>query len=84
MAVYCKLGMLRDALFVAFAVVWVLTRMIFFPFVYALHFLRYSDVISTAARFRRHLVGETLINVFHCNNSEIRFVGKLVIIQTVS
>jgi len=68
MAVYCKLGILRDALFVAFAVVWVLTRMIFFPFVYALHFLRYtygdSDVISTPARFRRHLVGETLINVF--------------------
>ena len=47
-------------------------------------YIRRSDIISTPARFRRHLVGETLINVFHCNNFEIRFVGKLVIIQTVS
>jgi len=36
------------------------------------------------AGFRRHLVGMTLINVFHCNIAEIRFVGKLVIIQTFS
>ena len=32
----------------------------------------------------RHLVGKTLINVFHCDSAEIRFVGKLVIIQTFS
>jgi len=35
-----------------------------------------SDVI------RRHLVGNTLKNVSHCNIAEIRFVGKLVITQT--
>jgi len=29
------------------------------------------------AGFRRHLVGKTLINVFHCYSAEIRFVGKL-------
>ena len=34
------------------------------------------------AGFRRHLVGKTLINVFHRDIAEIRFVGKLVIIQT--
>ena len=34
--------------------------------------------------FRRHLVGKTLINVFHCGIAEIRFVGKLLIIQTFS
>ena len=36
---------------------------------------------------RRHPEGKTLTNVFHCNNSniaEIRFVGKLVILQTFS
>jgi len=32
MANYCKLRTLRDVLFVAFAVVWVLTRMTFYPF----------------------------------------------------
>ena len=32
--------------------------------------------------FRRHLVGKTLINVFHCNVAGIRLVGKLVIVQT--
>jgi len=36
------------------------------------------------AGFLRHLVGKTLINVFYCNIAEIRFVGKLVIIQTFS
>jgi len=36
------------------------------------------------AGFRRHLVGKTLINVFHCDIAEIRFVGELVIIQTFS
>jgi len=41
-----------------------------------------SDVISVPAGFRRHLVGKTLINVFHCDIAEICFVGKLVIIQT--
>jgi len=41
-----------------------------------------SDAISMLAGFRRHLVGKTLINVFHCDIAEIRFVGKLVIIQT--
>jgi len=34
------------------------------------------------AGFRRHLVGKTLRYVFHCDISEIRFVGKLVIMQT--
>jgi len=36
------------------------------------------------ARFRRHLVGKTLINVFHCDIAEIRFVGKLAIIEIFS
>jgi len=36
------------------------------------------------AGFRRHLVGKTLIDVFHCDVAEIRFVGKLMIIQTFS
>jgi len=35
------------------------------------------------AGFRRHLVGITLVNVF-ADIAEIRFVGKLVIIQTFS
>ena len=43
-----------------------------------------SDVISMPAGFLRHLAGKTLINVFHCDLAEIRFVGKLVIIQTFS
>jgi len=43
-----------------------------------------SDVISMLADFRRHLVGKTLINVCHCDIAEIRFVGKIVIIQTFS
>jgi len=34
--------------------------------------------------FRRHLVGKTMINVFHCDIAEIRFVGNLVIIQAFS
>ena len=34
------------------------------------------------AGFRRHLVGKTLINVIHCDIAEVRFVGKLVIVQT--
>jgi len=34
--------------------------------------------------FRRHLVGKTLINVFHCDITEIRFVGKLMIEETFS
>ena len=42
------------------------------------------DVISVPAGFRRHLVGKTLVDVFHCDINEIRFVGKLVIIQTFS
>jgi len=29
------------------------------------------------AGFRRHLVGKTLINVFHFDIAEKRFVGKL-------
>ena len=36
------------------------------------------------AGFRRHLVGKTLINVFHCDIAETRYVGKLVITQTFS
>ena len=43
-----------------------------------------SNVISLPAGFRRHLVGRTLINVFHCDTAEICFVGELVIIQTFS
>ena len=43
-----------------------------------------SDVISIPAGFRRHLVGKTLRNVFHCDIADIRFVGKLVTIQTFS
>ena len=37
-----------------------------------------------ASCVRRHLVGKTLINVFHCDSAEIRFVGKMVIIRTFS
>ena len=36
------------------------------------------------AGFRRHIVGKTLIDVFHCDVAKIRFVGKLVIMQTFS
>jgi len=36
------------------------------------------------AGFRRHLVGKTLRNVFHCDIAKIRSVVKLVIIQTLS
>ena len=43
-----------------------------------------SDVITMLAGFRRHLVGKTLINVFHCDIAEICFAGKLVIIQIFS
>ena len=44
-----------------------------------------SYVISMPAGFRRHLVGKTLIYVFHCSDSaEMRFVGKIAIIQTFS
>jgi len=43
-----------------------------------------SDVISVPAGFRRHLVGKTPSSVFHCDLAEIRFVGKLVIIQIFS
>ena len=34
------------------------------------------------ASFRRHLVGNTLRNVCHCDIAEKRFVGKLVLTQT--
>ena len=43
-----------------------------------------SGVISMPAGFRRHLVGKTLLNVFHCDSAEIRFVSKIVIMQTFS
>jgi len=43
-----------------------------------------SYVISMPAGFRRHLVGKTLRNVFHCDITEIRFVGKLMIMRTFS
>ena len=36
------------------------------------------------AGFRRHLVGETPINVFHCDIAEIRSLGKLVITRAFS
>ena len=35
-----------------------------------------SDVISMPADFRRHLVGKTVINVFQCDITEIRFISK--------
>jgi len=41
-----------------------------------------SDIISLPAGFRRHLVGKTLGNVFHCDTAEIGFVGLLVIMVT--
>jgi len=44
----------------------------------------YRVTISVPADFRRHLVGKTLINVFHSDIAEMRFVGKLVIMQTFS
>jgi len=43
-----------------------------------------SDVISVPAGFRRHLVGKSLRNVFHCDIAEMRFHGKLVIVRTFS
>jgi len=43
-----------------------------------------SDVISMPAGFRRHLVDKTVINVFHCDITKIRFVGKLMTIRTFS
>ena len=44
-----------------------------------------SDVILMPAGFRCRLVGKTLINVFHSDSAEIRFVGELlVIVQTFS
>jgi len=43
-----------------------------------------SDVIAVPAGFRRHLVGKTPRKVFHCDIAKIRFVGKLVIMQTFS
>jgi len=36
------------------------------------------------AGFRRHLVGKTVINACLCDIAEIRFVGKLLIMQTFS
>ena len=36
------------------------------------------------ASFRRHLVDKTPISVFHCDVAEVRFVGKLSIMQTFS
>jgi len=43
-----------------------------------------GDVISIPAGFHRHLVGKTLIHVFHRDITETRFVGKLMIIRTFS
>jgi len=50
MAVYCKCSTLRDGLFVAFAVVWVLTRMIFYPFWYATPRIVHVQIFIMAAR----------------------------------
>jgi len=44
------------------------------------HFVRQCHNFD-ASGFRCHLVGKTLINVF--TESEIRLVGKLVIVQTL-
>ena len=43
-----------------------------------------SDVFSMPTGFRRHLVGKTFRNNFHCDIAEIRFDGKLMIMQTFS
>jgi len=43
-----------------------------------------GDAISMPAGFRRHLVGKTPINVFHCDVAEMRFIGKIVITLTFS
>jgi len=40
-----------------------------------------SDAMSMPAGFRRHLVG-TVIDVFHCDIAEIRFVGELLICRS--
>ena len=40
-----------------------------------------TDVILMPAAFRLHLVGKTVINIFHCDMAEIRFVGELLIIN---
>jgi len=52
--------------------------------VFATYIYGDSVVNLMLAGFRRHLVGKTLIDVFHCDVAEIRFVGKLMIIQTFS
>ena len=36
-----------------------------------------SDVISMLAGFRRHLVGKTLRNMFHCDIAEIRLIHRV-------
>jgi len=43
-----------------------------------------SGVISMPAGFRCHVVGKTLMYACHCDITEIRFVGKIVIIRTFS
>ena len=40
--------------------------------------------ISMPAGFRRHLVGKNLINVCYSTVTEIRFVGRLMIMWTFS
>jgi len=40
-----------------------------------------NDVISIPAGCRRHLVGKTIRNVFHCDIAKTHFVGKLVTID---
>ena len=52
------------------------------PAYYPNTYIRWQWRNFNASCFRRHLVGKTLINVFHCDSAEIRFVGKIVIIQT--
>jgi len=39
---------------------------------------------AVPAGFRCHHVGKTLMKVFHCDIAEMRFAGKLVIMQTFS
>ena len=51
---------------------------------YATHTSGDGDVMSMPAGFRRHLVGKTPINVFHCDIAEMRFVGMVLTIQTFS
>ena len=44
----------------------------------------YLRSISMPAGFRRHLVGKTLKNAGYYNSAKMRFIGKLMIVWTLS